>query len=170
MEKFKNSLEEIKPYTKNINSKENSSLKRIGNLIKEARLNTNQSIDELAYNLKIGGHQLKAIENGNKDQLPEEVFIKAMVRRISEKLKLDTEFIMREFNDKKEEVKIEEIIQEDANKSQNHKQIKNQNPIGFAIFIFVSGIFGLLASSFIFNIFSDPFQNRTPIQDLIQKN
>ena len=170
MEKFKNSLEEINPYTKNINSKENPSLKRIGNLIKEARLNTNQSIDELAYNLKIGGHQLKAIENGNKDQLPEEVFIKAMVRRISDKLKLDTEFVMREFNDKREEVKIEEIIQEDANKSQNHKQIKNQNPIGFAIFIFVSGIFGLLASSFIFNIFSDSFQNRTPTQDLIQKN
>ena len=33
MEKFKNSLEEINPYTKNINSKENPSLKRIGNFL-----------------------------------------------------------------------------------------------------------------------------------------
>ena len=170
MEKFKNSLEEIKPYTKKSNSEENSSLKRIGNLIKEARLSKNQSIDELASNLKIGEHQLKAIENGNKDELPEEVFVKAMVRRISDKLKLDTEFIMSEFNTKSEEVKIEEIIQEDANKSQHHKQVKNQNPVGFATFIFVSGIFGLLASSFVFNIFSDSFQNITPTKDLIQKN
>ena len=93
-------MEEIKSFKQDNNSKDNSSLKRIGNFIKESRLSRNQSIEELALNLKIGAHQLKAIEDGNEDQLPEKVFIKAMVRRISEKLKLDTEFIMREFNTK----------------------------------------------------------------------
>ena len=71
-----------------------SSLKRIGNFIKEARLSRHQSIEELDSNLKIGAHQLEAIEEGNEEKLPEKVFVKAMVRRISQKLKLDTEFIM----------------------------------------------------------------------------
>ena len=163
-------MEEIKSYSKDINSNENSSLKRIGNFIKEARLSRNQSIKELAFNLKIGEHQLRAIEDGNKDQLPEEVFIKAMVRRISEKLKLDTEFIMSEFKTTRKEVKVEEIIDEVSNKSQKQRQSNNLNPYGFVVFILISGIFGLIASSLIFNFFSESFQNQSPKQELIKKN
>jgi len=87
-------LKEIKSNPKENNKKEESSLKRIGNFIKEARLSRNQSIEELASDLKIGAHQLEAIEEGNEEKLPEKVFIKAMVRRISQKLKLDSEFII----------------------------------------------------------------------------
>jgi len=103
-------LKDRKSYTKQVNSKENSSLIRIGNLIKEARLSRNETLEELASNLKIGAHQLKALEDGNKDELPEEVFVKAMVRRISDKLKLDTEFIMSEFNSTKKEVKMKKLL------------------------------------------------------------
>ena len=59
-----------------------ASLKSIGNFIKESRISRNQSIEELASSLKIGAHQLQALEEGNEDLLPEKVFIKAMVRRI----------------------------------------------------------------------------------------
>ena len=86
-------MEEIQSNELEANSINNSSLKRIGNFIKEARISRNQSVEELASELKIGAHQLQAIEEGNEDLLPEKVFIKAMVRRISEKLKIDTEFI-----------------------------------------------------------------------------
>jgi len=161
-------LEEIKSYTQDNNSNENPSLKRIGGFIKEARLSRNQSIKELASNLKIGEHQLKALEDGIGNQLPEEVFVKAMVRRISEKLKLDTEFIMGEFKNQRKEVKIEEIKDEVAEKKSKHNQIKNQNPIGFGIIMVVSGTFGLLASSFIFNLFSEYFYNQTPKQEFIK--
>ena len=99
-------LKEIKSFSGNNNKGENSSLKRIGNFIKEARLSRNQSIEELASDLKIGTHQLEAIEEGNEEKLPEEVFIKAMIRRISQKLKLDTEFIMNEFKTERKEVKL----------------------------------------------------------------
>ena len=175
-------MEEIKSYTQDSNSQENSSVKRIGNFIKDARLSRNQSIEELATNLKIGAHQLKAIEDGNFDQLPEEVFIKAMIRRISEKLKLDTESIMGEFNNEKKEVKLEEILtetieesgeesgEEVSNESKKHSKIKNKNPLGFAIFVLISGIFGLLASSLIFNYLSEYFQNQTPKQEIIKEN
>ena len=163
-------MEEIKSNTSEINSKKNSSLKRIGNFIKEARLSRNQSIEELASNLKIGVHQLKAIEDGNEELLPEIVFIKAMVRRISEKLKIDTDFIMSEFKNERKDVEIEEIVEQVSNKSQNHRKVKDKNSMGFGIFILISGILGLLASSFIFNIFSESFQNNSPIKETLKNN
>ena len=162
-------LEEIKSFTENNNQNENSSLKRIGNFIREARLSRDQSIEELASNLKIGVHQLKAIEDGNKDMLPEQVFIKAMVRRISQKLKLDTEFIMNEFNQERGEVKIEEIVEEVSRKNNTSRQSKNINPVGFGIFILISGFLGIIASSSIINLFSDSSQNQTTEQELIKK-
>ena len=116
-------MKEIKSISEIKNKGEDSSLKRIGNFIKEARLSKNQSIEELASDLKIGAHQLEAIEEGNEEKLPEKVFIKAMVRRISQKLKLDTEFIMGEFKTKRKEVKIEEIVEEVAKKTNKTRPV-----------------------------------------------
>ena len=162
-------MEEIKSLTENNNEGQIFSLKRIGNFIKEARLSKEQSIEELASDLKIGSHQLKAIEEGIEEELPEKVFIKAMVRRISQKLKLDTEFIMNEFKTERQEIKIEEIVEEVAKKTNKTRQSKDLSPVGFWIFILISGLLGLIASSIIFNLFSDSSQNQTPKQELIKK-
>ena len=162
-------LKEIKSNPEDNNKKEQSSLKRIGNFIKEARLSRDQSVEELASDLKIGSHQLKAIEEGNEEELPEKVFVKAMVRRISQKLKLDTEFIMNEFKTERQEIKIEQIIEEVAKKTNKTRQSNNLSPLGFWIFILISGFLGLVASSLIFNLFSESFQNQTPKQELIKK-
>ena len=163
-------MNEIKSNNSDNNPEKNSSLKRIGNFIKEARVSRNQSIQELASDLKIGSHQLQAIEEGNEDHLPEEVFIKAMVRRISEKLKVDTEFIMSEFKTERKDVNIEEIVQEVSIKAKKNRKVKNQNSMEVIFFILISGILGLLASSLIFNIFSESFQKQVPNQELINKN
>ena len=163
-------MDEIKSNNLDNNPKNNSSLKRIGNFIKEARVSRNKSIEELASDLKIGSHQLQAIEDGNEDHLPEKVFIKAMVRRISEKLKVDTEFIMSEFKTERKEVNIEEIVQEVSIKAKNDRNVKNKNSMEVIIFILISGILGLLASYLIFNIFSESFQNQVPKEELINKN
>ena len=159
-------LEDKESHKEKNNEVESSSLKRIGNFIREARLSRDQSIDELASTLKIGVHQLKAIEDGNEEQLPEIVFVKAMVRRISQKLKLDTEFIMDEFIKERKEVKIEEIVEEVSNKS---KQSKKKNPIGFAILILISGFLGIFASSLIINLLTNYFQNEPPRKEVIKK-
>jgi len=164
-------LKEIKSNPEDNTKKEQSSLKRIGNFIKEARLSREQSVEELASDLKIGSHQLKAIEEGNEEELPENVFVKAMVRRISQKLKLDTEFIMNEFKTERQEIKIEEIVEEVAkktNKTNKTRQSNDLSPVGFWIFILISGLLGLIASSLIFNIFSDSSQNQSPEQELIK--
>ena len=94
-------MEEITKKTPPNNTYKNTSLIRIGNFIKEARVSRNQTTKELASSLKISEGQLKAIEEGRDDLLPEKVFIKAMVKRISEKLKLDTKFILGEFDNQK---------------------------------------------------------------------
>ena len=166
-------MKEIKSYPEENTKKKQSSLKRIGNFIKEARLSREQSVEELASDLKIGSHQLKAIEEGNEEELPEQVFVKAMVRRISQKLKLDTEFIMNEFKTERQEINIEEIVEEVAqktNKNYKNKQSKDFSPVGFGVFILISGFLGLVASSLIFNLFSESFQNQIPKQELIKKN
>ncbi len=163
-------MEEIKSFTEENNKKENSSLMRIGNFIKEARLSRDQSLEELASDLKIGAHQLKAIEEGNEEKLPEKVFVKAMVRRISQKLKLDTKFIMDELKTERGEVNIEEIVKEVPTKNHKSKQSKKLNRIGFGIFILISGLLGLIASTLIFNLLSESFQNQPLKQELIKKN
>ena len=163
-------MKEIKSNPEDNTKREQSSLKRIGNFIKEARLSRDQSVEELASDLKIGSHQLKAIEEGNEEELPEKVFVKAMVRRISQKLKLDTEFIMNEFKTERQEIKIEEIVEEVSRESYKTRQPKDPNPVGFWIFVLISGFLGLIASSLIFNLISDSFQNQTPKQELIKKN
>ena len=163
-------MEEIKSNKSENIPNNNSPLKRVGNFIKEARISRNQSVEELASDLKIGTHQLQAIEEGNEDLLPEKVFIKAMVRRISEKLKIDTEFVMSEFRTERKEVKVEEIVQEIAIKVKEEKSIKNRNAKGVKMFIFISGILGLLASFLIFNIFSNSSQNQIPKQENLKKN
>ena len=126
-------MKEIKSNPEDNTKRGQSSLKRIGSFIKEARLSREQSVEELAFDLKIGSHQLKAIEEGNEEELPEKVFIKAMVRRISQKLKLDTEFIMNEFKTERQEIKIDEIVEEVAKKTNKTRQSRDLSPVGFWI-------------------------------------
>ena len=162
-------MKEINSNPEDNTKKEQTPLKSIGNFIKEARLSRNQSVEELASDLKIGAHQLAAIEDGDEEKLPEQVFVKAMVRRISQKLKIDTEFIMNEFNSDRQEAKIEKKVEEVSKKNYKSKQSKNINRVGFGIFILISGFLGLIASSLIFNLFLDSFQNETPKQELLKQ-
>ena len=163
-------MEEIKSTSENHIQGRDSSLKKIGNFIKEARLSRDQSIEELASDLKIGAHQLKAIEDGNEEQLPEEVFVKAMVRRISQKLKLDTAFIMNEFDREIEDVNVEDIVEEISKNPTKPREANNLRSVGVLIFILISGFLGLIASFTIFNLLLESFQKETPKQELLKKN
>ena len=77
---------------------------------------------------------------------------------------------MSEFKTKRKEVNIEEIVQEVSIKAKKNRNDKDKNSMEVIIFILVSGILGLLASSLIFNIFSESFQNQLPKEELINKN
>ncbi len=68
-------------------------LKEVGTLLSKARQNLNLSTKKLAADLRMGEEQLVAIENGQENLLPEEVFIYAMIRRIAEKLKIEAKTV-----------------------------------------------------------------------------
>ena len=76
---------------------------------------------------------------------------------------------MDEFKTERKEVKIEEIVEEVSKKNYKSRKSQNFNPLGFLIFILISGFLGLIASSLIFNLFSDSSQDQTPKQELIKK-
>ena len=146
------------------------SLSKIGHHIKEARISRNQSISELASILKISEQQLKAIEEGIEDLLPEKVFIRAMVKRISEKLKLDIHLISGELNDKnvKTETKEIELKDKEAYTDYEEKPVKS-NPYFFISVVIISGLVGLFSSSFIFNKLAETF-NESNTNELINQN
>ena len=147
----------------NIHTDDDTSLKKIGNIIKEARIRKNKSVNELASNLKISEKQLEAIEEGRDDLLPEKIFVKAMIKKISEKLKIDINDLMNEFNNQKEKIKIEEIVED----VQTKVKPKNSFTLIFVFNIFISGLIGFLASSYIYNFFSN-VNNESDTKNLIK--
>ena len=66
-----------------------SGLVDVGRTIQERREALGLSAEQLAGNLHLGVEQLRALELGDLQGLPEAVFIKAMVRRIAGHLGLD---------------------------------------------------------------------------------
>ena len=116
-----------------------SPLQKVGEFIKEARQGRNLSVEDLSSSLRIGKEQLIALEKGDETLLPEKVFIRAMVRRIAEKLNLDTSFILEELNEKKNNrSKPSPVI-----KKKNTTKNKNLNPF---IIVILSGALGLFTS------------------------
>ena len=116
-----------------------SPLQKVGEFLREARQARSLSIEDLSSSLRIGKEQLIALEEGDEKSLPEKVFIRAMVRRIAEKLNLDTGFILEELNEKnKKEAKYKTLI-----KKETTKKNKSINPF---IIVLVSGALGLLTS------------------------
>ena len=114
-------------------------LQTVGEFLREARQGRNLSIEDLSSSLRIGKEQLIALESGDESALPEKVFIRAMVRRIAEKLNLDTSFILEEFNEKKNNAsKPNPVI-----KKKTTKKDRSFNPLSMVI---LSGALGLLTS------------------------
>ena len=123
-----------------------SPLQKVGEFLKEARQGRNLSLEDLSASLRIGKEQLIALEEGDESSLPEKVFIKAMVRRIAEKLKIDTNFISEELNEKKKnESKYNHLT-----KKENPKKNKIINPFSM---VFLSGALGLLTSIMVLQYF-----------------
>ena len=114
-------------------------LHRIGGLIRTAREEKDLSIEDLAGSLRIGKEQLIALENGDEELLPEEVFIKAMIRRIAERLQLEPKVLMDEFQKDTNLVINSEDVQIEKTKS---SKIFSQIPR----WAFFSGLIALITS------------------------
>jgi len=117
-----------------------SPLQKVGEFLREARQGRNLSIEDLSSSLRIGKEQLIALEEGDEKSLPEKVFIRAMVRRIAEKLNLATSFILDELNEEKKK-KVQEPNPLIKKKIERKK--RDFSPLGMII---LSGALGLFTS------------------------
>ena len=116
-----------------------SPLKTVGEFLREARQGRNLSLEDLSSSIRIGKEQLIALETGDESALPEKVFIRAMVRRISEKLNLDTSFILEKLNEKK-------INEQKPSPTIKKKNIRKNRAINPLTMIILSGALGLFSS------------------------
>ena len=80
--------------TPNNNQESNSGLLFVGQQLSDRRLAKGLSQEQLADRMHLGIEQLAALESGDRDKLPELVFIKAMVRRLSTHLELDADALV----------------------------------------------------------------------------
>ena len=76
------------------NQESNSGLLFVGQQLSERRLAQGLSQEQLADRMHLGIEQLAALESGDRDKLPEPVFIKAMVRMLSNHLELDADALV----------------------------------------------------------------------------
>ena len=70
-------------------------LVQAGRQLAEARSAAGLSQEQLASQMHMGVEQLAALERGDQNELPEPVFIKAMVRRLSSHLGLDADAMVQ---------------------------------------------------------------------------
>ncbi len=71
-------------------------LAHVGQQIRDARESNGLSADVLASSLHMGVEQLRALESARRDQLPEPVFVRAMVRRLASHLRLDADSMVEQ--------------------------------------------------------------------------
>ncbi|MCT0251364.1 helix-turn-helix domain-containing protein [Synechococcus sp. CS-197] len=73
-----------------------SRLESVGIQLRSAREAAGLSAAQLADSLHMGHEQLDALERGDRERLPEPVFIKAMTRRVAARLQLDADPLIHE--------------------------------------------------------------------------
>ena len=144
-----------------------SPLQKVGEFLREARQARNLSVEDLSSSLRIGKEQLIALEEGDEQSLPERVFIRAMVRRIAEKLNLDTSFILDELNEKKKK-------SQEPNPLIKKKVARNKKDFNIFGIIILSGILGLITSiialKFIQSVKNDSINTQQSKIFLLEKN
>ncbi len=134
-----------------------TSLIKVGSTLKEARKKKGLSIQKLADSLRMGAEQIDALENGTQEYLPELVFIKAMVRRVSDRLGIDATPL------------LEELLSLDYHEPIDHRIVtENIKPVihfrRVVQWTVISGVIGVIASGL-----GISFLNGRPKREAIQE-
>lgn len=74
-------------------------METIGRILKENRIKKNLTIHEISVVTKINSRIIKAIEEGNLEELPSKSFLRGFVRSYASYLKIDVDKILRTFQE-----------------------------------------------------------------------
>ena len=130
-------------------SEQNSSaLSTVGQALQEARHNKGLTAEQLADQLHIGVEQLLALETGHSDDLPEPVFIKAMVRRIASYLKINPDPLVAQLKEStsiKQRPMVAAAISPPSSQRDQAKTSKRRRPVLWLIPLIMVGGGAVLA-------------------------
>lgn len=74
-------------------------MKNIGIKLKEKREENGVSVEEAAEDLKVRPNQIKALEEGNKEEFKDVLYLKQFIKEYAKYLGLDGEELVDEFNE-----------------------------------------------------------------------
>ncbi len=89
------------------NSKIKEDQKKVSEIIKNARLNTKKTLNEVSEQINIKQDYLNFIEKGEYDKLPNGIYKKTFLKNYAEYLNLDTEKILKHFQEELNKLKSE---------------------------------------------------------------
>ena len=131
-------------------------LASIGRVLKEERERQGMTSQAFADSLHMGQEQLDALENGDRDNLPEPVFICGMLRRVAQKLGLDPGPLVQKFQSQLRETKgvaakrvgRERSGSRDAAQGQQDSAVSGRWIKNAAILLFLIGVTAISAIAF----------------------
>ena len=129
-------------------------MKRVGEFLRGERQARGISLQQIAADTRISMKMLQAIEEGDGEQLPAPVLIKGFLRAYAQRIGLDPEDVIVEYQDLIEEVGAH---QEAIEKFHQRLHPKSSSKKSFALFI----VLGLLAGLALFWTYTD-FVHRQP--------
>jgi cytoskeleton protein RodZ len=102
-------------------------MKKTGQILKETREAKSISLQEVSIHLKINTKTLKALETGDKSQLPAKTFLRGFVQSYAQFLKLDLNQIMEVFQEEMGTTHPGMIVTQIAQPPQNYGAHGSQN-------------------------------------------
>jgi cytoskeletal protein RodZ len=101
-------------------------MKEIGLKLKNKREESGLSIDEVADDLKVKSSEIENLEEGNRDEFKDIIFLKSLIQDYSKYLGFDTEKMLDEFNeylfDQTSRISIEDIEKAIEEKKESEKE------------------------------------------------
>jgi cytoskeletal protein RodZ len=140
----------------NLNPTQLEQLKKIGAYLRQLRQEQAKSTEEIATKTFIPSRLLKALEEGETEQLPEPIFIQGFIRRYAEALNLDGMTLAQSFPTSFLPIKSETLVEEVPEPSFKFKQSYIQ--------YILLGLLGVIAISGLLYLCSNLQTNKLPGQ------
>lgn len=121
-------------------------MKEIGSQLKEAREKRKLSIQDVAIATKINTKIVKAIEDGDEDNLPAKPFLRGFVQTYARYLELNVDDVMKRFLETHGSTKPKPVITEEgASSAVSHEEVQNKfemyKKIAYAVAAVVAIVF-----------------------------
>ncbi len=145
-----------------------AAVKKVGDLLRQARIDQNLQHDEISKNLCIRTVHLRAIEDGNFKELPALVYARGFVKSYAEYLKLDSNFILSHFQTETADQNLDPDFHYNApTPVEKYRPTKSAVMAGIAAFVFLIAVWNILTTEQVSETVSLPQEQSLEAADQI---